>query len=116
MKQQNFSKGRSGEAEAREFLIKKGYEFIEGNHVNVMGELDLIMKDGDWLVFVEVKMKTDDKYGHPEEMISRNKLARVRRVAEMYLVLNPLMRKNFTKYRIDAVCIEDKIRHYENIY
>lgn len=120
---QNYKKGREGEKIAREYLIEKGFRLIESNYSNVLGEIDIIMSDKGWLVFVEVKLKIGDKYGTPEEMVNKSKLAKVRRVAESFLVLEKEMAKNFEKYRIDAVCIVlngDKtvrsIKHYENLY
>jgi len=122
MKQFNFSKGRDGEGLAKNYLENKGMMWLESNHVNNLGEIDLIMKDKDVVVFVEVKLKIGDRYGTPEEMISRGKLARVRRIAEAYLIINPKISKNFNKYRIDAVCIVknfdgemERINHYENV-
>lgn len=122
-KTKNYKKGREGEEIAREFLKEKGFRLIESNYSNVLGEIDIIMSDKDWLVFVEVKLKIGDKYGSPEEMINKNKLAKVRRVAESFLVLEKETAKNFEKYRIDAVCIVlngDKtirsVKHYPNLY
>lgn len=81
------------------------------------------MTNKDTLVFVEVKLKVGDKFGLPEEMINKHKLARIRRVAESYLVMKPEIKKTYKKYRIDAVCIVMKnlvevqtIRYYENLY
>lgn len=105
-----------GEVEARVYLETKGFEFVEANFEVDIGEIDLIMKDKDWLVFVEVKYKSDDRMGIPEEMIGPNKIAQVKRVAEIYLMKNPKIRRQYQKWRIDAVCILGKqIRHYENI-
>jgi len=115
-KQFNYKKGKYGENMAKEYLIKKGYIFIEANFENKIGEIDLIMSDEDWLVFVEVKYKSDDRLGIPEEMIDRRKILQVKRVAEFYLMKNPEFRRNFEKYRVDAVCIlGEEIRHYENV-
>lgn len=120
---QNYKKGKEGEEIAREFLVNKGFKLIESNYSNNLGEIDLVMSDRDWLVFVEVKLKIGDKYGTPEEMINKNKLSRVKRTAEAFLILESPISKNFSKYRIDAVCIvleEDRkisrINYYENIY
>ena len=102
---------------ARKYLEEKGMEMIEMNFENKLGEIDLIMQDGDWLVFVEVKYKSDDHRGRPEEMIGWGKLKQVRRVAESYLMLNPKMRQKFERYRIDAVCIlGEEIKYYRNLY
>lgn len=116
MKKYNFSKGRRGEEEARDFLVKKNFELIENNYRCQIGEIDLIMSEGDWLVFVEVKYKADDWMGLPEEMIDKRKLAKVKRVGQWYLVENEAIKKKYEKYRIDAVCILGKtIKHYKNI-
>jgi len=120
---QNYNKGKEGEEIAREFLVKKGFNLIESNYSNNLGEIDLIMSDKDWLVFVEVKLKIGDKFGHPEEMIGRNKLSQIKRVAQLFLVLESPIADKFEKYRIDAVCIvlnEDKtvnrVSYYDNLY
>lgn len=115
-KKQNYKKGRDGEDTAKQYLINKGFLFIESNFEVDIGEIDLIMSDYDWLVFVEVKYKSDDLMGMPEEMINKRKIAQVKRVAAAYLVLNPQMRKSFEKYRIDGVCIlGSNIRYYRNL-
>ena len=116
IKEKNYQKGRDGEDIAKEFLINKGYELVEANFENKIGEIDLIMIDKEWLVFIEVKYKSDDKFGLPEEMIGKNKLFQIRRVAESYLMFNAKMRHKFEKYRIDAVCILGKeIKYYKNL-
>ena len=115
-KKENYHKGKYGENMAKEYLLKKGYVFIEANFENKIGEIDLIMSDHDWLVFIEVKYKSDDRLGIPEEMINKNKIWQVKRVAESYLVEKKRETKFFEKYRIDAVCIlGDSIKHYENV-
>jgi len=116
IKERNYGKGRDGENMAKYFLLKKGFELVETNFKNKIGEIDLIMSDNDWLVFVEVKYKSDDRMGIPEEMIDKNKIWQVKRVAESFLVERKKDLKKFEKYRIDAVCIlGEEIKHYENI-
>ncbi len=120
---QNYKKGKEGEGIARDYLVKKGFFLIESNYSNNLGEIDLIMSDKDWLVFVEVKLKIGDKFGTPEEMIGKNKLNQVKRVAELYLLTNSPTMKKFKKFRIDAVCIVlkedktiDRVNYYNNLY
>jgi putative endonuclease len=114
IKEENYKKGKFGEDEAKTYLENMGYGWIESNYSNKIGEVDLVMTDNDWLVFVEVKYKSDDRRGKPEEMINKNKLSQVKRVAESYVFLKKPKQE---KYRIDAVCILGKeIRHYKNIY
>ncbi len=122
-KVQNYNKGKEGEQIARELLVKKGFNLIESNYSNNLGEIDLIMTDKDWLVFVEVKLKIGDKFGTPEEMISKKKLSQVKRTAESFLILESPTVQQYKKYRIDAVCIVlnqdnsiQRIQHYENLY
>jgi len=122
-KKENYNKGKNGEEKALEFLLKKGFGLIEMNYENKIGEIDLIMTDKDWLVFVEVKLKVGDKFGTPEEMINKKKLSQIKRVAESYLVLEKKKIKRFEKFRIDAVCMVTdegkeilRINHYENVY
>jgi len=121
-KKENYSKGKNGEDMAREFLVNKGYRLIEMNYTNKLGEIDLIVTDDFTLIFVEVKLKIGDKFGTPEEMITKRKLSQVKRVAEGFLVLEKQIAKKFDKYRIDGVCIVlnndrtvNRINHYENI-
>jgi len=123
MKIENYNKGKNGEDMAREFLVKKGYELVMMNYENKIGEIDLVVIDKDFLVFVEVKLKVGDKFGIPEEMIDKRKLSQIKRVAESFLILENKIAKKFKKYRIDALCIVlnevdkeiERINHYENI-
>ena len=121
-KKENYIKGKNGELIAKRYLVEKGYIFIESNYSNDIGEIDLIMCREDILVFVEVKLKLGEDYGHPEEMINKNKIKQVKRVAESYLYFNPKMEKQFEKYRLEAVCIVmenetviKRITHYESL-
>lgn len=116
MKKYNYQKGREGENLAKNFLLERGFVFIESNFEVDVGEIDIIMSDRDWLVFVEVKYKGDDYRGLPEEMLDLRKILQVKRVAQIYLMKNQEIGKLFTKYRLDAVCIlGEDIRYYENI-
>ena len=115
-KEENYHKGKYGENVAKKYLIKKGFVFIDANYKNKIGEIDLIMSDDDWLVFVEVKYKSDDRLGIPEEMIDKRKIWQIKRVAEIFLMEKKREIKKFEKYRIDAVCIlGSQIKHYPNI-
>ncbi len=97
-------------------LIKKGYKIIERNFRVGYGEIDIIAKDGEILVFVEVKAKKGTEFGLPEEMISRGKLQKIRNTGVTYMQ-KPL------PCRIDVVAIvldsNDELihlTHYENVY
>lgn len=122
MKQQNYNKGKQGEAIAKKYLLEKGFNLIEENYSNDIGEIDLVMSDKNFLVFVEVKLKITDKFGTPEEMITPRKIAQIKRVAQIFLMQNRKIEKTFPQYRIDAVCITldelkelKSLNYYENL-
>lgn len=78
--------GKEGEEIALRYLQKLGLRIIERNyHYGRSGDIDIVAKDGDVLVFCEVKMRTSDTYGDPEFGVTRRKQAQVRRLAEIYL-------------------------------
>ena len=92
--------GRRGEAIAAHYLQKTGLEVIERNWRCGQGEIDLIARDGDELVFVEVKTRSSVAFGHPLEAITVQKLARLRRLAAAWCEAHP---GNHDNIRIDAV-------------
>lgn len=103
---------------AAKWLMADGYQLIDKNNSTKWGELDLIVSKDNILVFVEVKLKSTEEFGTPEEMIGRYKLAQVKKTAEMYLLDNPEIAGKFDRYQIDAVCIVEetgRVTHYENI-
>lgn len=78
--------GKQGEALAQSFLERKGYTCLATNFRHGKGEIDLIMRDPTQaLVFVEVKGRKDDQYGHPESFVSKAQKAQIRRAAEGYM-------------------------------
>ena len=84
----NFHKkllGISGESKARRFLKRAGYKIIEKNYRNKIGEIDVICKDGDTLVFVEVKTRLTEKYGEPSEAVTTFKQKKIASVSKLYL-------------------------------
>ena len=86
--QKNFYKkflGRAGEIKAAEFLKKKGYKIITKNYKTPFGEIDVIAKDGDYIVFVEVKTRVNDDYGAPSEAVNFRKREKYFKVATYYL-------------------------------
>ena len=77
--------GRTGEAVAREYLEGLGFSVIETNYRFGRGEIDIVARDGEYLVFCEVKARWNDRYGDPEHAITVKKQRQVRKVAEGYL-------------------------------
>ena len=62
--------GRLGEKIARDFLEKRGYIIIEKNFRTSAGEIDLIARKGEYLVFIEVRTKKSLSFGSPEESVT----------------------------------------------
>jgi len=77
-------KGKEGEALAADFLIEKGFEIIARNYRNKRSEIDLIIKKSNWLIFVEVKMRSSDAYGYPEDFVDYKKAKNIIDGAEQY--------------------------------
>jgi putative endonuclease len=78
-------RGAFAEGSAAQLLVAAGYQIIERNFRCKAGELDIVARDGDVLVFVEVRSRSDDEHGSAVEMIGRTKQRRVARVAAYYL-------------------------------
>jgi putative endonuclease len=77
--------GADGEKVAAEYLIEKGYEIMERNYRYGRAEVDLIVKKGKWLVFVEVKTRSNHNFGFPEEFVDREKEENIFMAAEEYM-------------------------------
>jgi putative endonuclease len=111
--------GRLGEEAAKKFLKTKGLRFLAANFSSTRGEIDLIFRDGDCLVFVEVKTRSRDSWTRPSRAVDERKRLALARTANDYLRLleNPQVR-----YRFDVVEVlleEDEIqetRHIEGCF
>ena len=112
----NITIGRDGENIAKEYLEKQGYKILETNRrFSRFCEIDIIALDRSTLVFIEVKTRSTNKCGVPEEAITRSKYNNIKTGLFTYLQGNP----NYKKYRIDVISIILKpniqIKHLKNI-
>ncbi len=111
--------GRAAEDRAAEMLRAKGYFILARNFkFKHMGELDIVARHGDTLVFVEVKYRRYRSYGPPEASMSPRKCATIRRVAQAWMLRN---RYHGVPVRFDVVAVEqlggtEEIRHYANAF
>ena len=78
--------GSEGERAAAEFLEARGYRILERNYRTRLGEIDLVADEGGTLVFVEVKVRRNDRFGGPAAAITSAKQARIARLAQQYMV------------------------------
>ena len=81
--------GAWGEAVAAEYLRKKRYDIVAAGYRCRFGEIDLIVKDRKYLVFVEVKLRKSDDFARAMEHVDRRKQDKIRITASMYLSQNP---------------------------
>lgn len=83
--------GAWGEALAAEFLRKKRYKLLASGYKCRFGEIDLIVQDKKYLVFVEVKLRKSAEYAKAMEYVDKRKQERIKTTAMMYLTENPTM-------------------------
>jgi putative endonuclease len=95
--------GTAGEHHARRYLEARGLRYIESNWRCPSGELDLVMRDGDELVFVEVKIRHGEGMGRAEEGVSRAQSRRLLRAGEIYVAGHTDVQDLI--WRIDLVAI-----------
>jgi putative endonuclease len=96
------SAGRAGEALAATFLESLGYRILKRNLRGPDGEIDILARDGATLVFVEVKVRGNTRFGSALAAIDARKRARIRASAENFLQFLPAA----TKVRFDVVTLE----------
>ncbi len=77
--------GRYGERVAARRLVEGGMVLVDANWRCELGEIDLVLRDGEVLVFCEVKTRSSAAYGHPLEAVGPDKGARLRRLAARWL-------------------------------
>ena len=95
--------GAHGESIAAEWLSERGYDVLDRNWRCARGEIDLIARDGDTLVFIEVKTRAGGTTGHPFEAITAAKVARLRRLVPAWFAEHPDV--SARSIRIDAVAV-----------
>lgn len=97
------------EKQAETYLQERGLCIVERNFRLNNGEIDLIMRDQEYWVFVEVKFRFDATYEHPLGQIRQGQLQRIRRTAKVYLYSRGLS-EYLTPCRFDVVAITAKPR------
>ena len=109
--------GKQGELAARTFLERKGFEILECNYRYSRAEVDLIAQYENLIVFVEVKARSDDYFGNPEDSVDDKKEELMAEAAENYLAENNLE----TEVRFDILSVLFKnngteIHHIEDAF
>lgn len=113
--------GAWGEALAAEYLRKKRYKIQAAGYSCKFGEIDLIVSDRKYLVFVEVKLRKSADFAKAMEYVDRRKQDRIRATASMYLSQNPTnLQPRFDVIEIYApegtATVSPEIRHMEDAF
>lgn len=99
--------GDSYEVMALEFLEHHGVTVIEKNFRNRYGEIDLVVQDQDYLVFVEVKFRANLKKGSPLEAVNQKKQIQIRKIARDYLYSHHLGENIPCRFDVVAILGEE---------
>lgn len=98
--------GRTAETLACNYLKKNGLILIEKNYRHSRGEIDLIMRDHNFIVFVEVRLRSNTDYGAGLETISKYKRQKIIQTALHFLTKKNLVDKIFCRF--DVISIQDE--------
>lgn len=112
----NRKKGRFGEEEAKEYLQNEGYYILDQNYQVRDGEIDIIARDDEYLIFVEVKARNKMDYGRPMEAVTKSKQKKIIKTAEYYLYEHQNL--NYQP-RFDVIEVNfstNKIKHIKNAF
>lgn len=110
----NRRRGTAGEDLAADYLTRKGYRIVQRNfYFGRNGEIDIVARDGEVLVFIEVKARTSAMYGTPEEAVTAAKQRTIRLAAQGYCYINNIVD---TECRFDVIAVDlhshpPQIRH-----
>lgn len=102
------SLGKAGEDLACDYYKSRGYKLVEKNYIfpkgRQVGEIDLILSKETKLVFVEVKTRTNSRFGSPFEAVDLNKQRKLVKMAKLYLFSHPNLQD--CDYRIDVAGVD----------
>ena len=110
--------GNKGESLAENYIKRKGYKIIQRNYRCRLGEIDIIAKDDDTIVFIEVRTKQNENFGSPQDSVTSTKISKISKTA-----LRFIQEKNLSgfSYRFDFIAItfsqgKPNIEHIENAF
>ena len=105
-----------GEDLAAKYLKKQGHKIIDKNYHEKCGEIDIISMDKGILVFTEVKQRKNDRFGRPEEFVTKEKRNRIRKTASLYIMRTK--HKGLSRFDVIEILGEDspEINHIKNAF
>ena len=114
-KKNNREIGSRHELQAAAFLTDRGYVILEKNYRCRTGEIDLIAKDGGYLVFVEFKFRSSKGSGDPAEAVDAKKKSRIAGAARYYLLTRGYGEETPCRFDVVAV-LEDEVRLIQDAF
>lgn len=108
------TKGNKGEVLIKDFYEEQGYEILEKNYRHCRAEIDLIALKDDLLIFIEVKLRSSDKFGPAETFVSRAQENRIKDAAEEYIYAINWMKD--IRFDIASVDSEGNIELFEDAF
>lgn len=105
--QNNRELGKLGEDLAEKYILNQGFSIIQRNFRTRSGEIDIIAKDGKYIVFIEVKARRSISFGFPREAVDKNKQIKIRDIASLYLLKNKKM-DSHVRFDVIEVLLDKK--------
>lgn len=102
------SQGALYEKQALAYLKKQGLSLVSANFYSRLGEIDLIMLDGQQLVFVEVKARSQSSFASAEETVTFSKQQKIIRTAQFFLSRHPQYQNHHCRFDVLAITIGNK--------
>lgn len=111
----NRRQGNDFETLAADFLRRQGYSILQQNFYCKMGEIDIVAKDNEFLVFVEVKYRKTKAKGTAAEAVNFNKKRKICRCADVWLMMHES--QGDISVRFDVIAIEEgHLKHFKNAF
>jgi len=108
----NKDKGNRGENIASEYLLKKGYTILHRNWRHKQREIDIIATQNNILHFIEVKTRSSNKFGLPEQSVNQYKMNALKKAAEAFL----LQQTEWKQIQFDVIAITINKNNVEEIF
>ncbi len=112
-------KGNKGEAFARDYFLRKGFTVCERGYHSRYGEIDIILENNEYIIFVEVKTRKSRTISKGIEAVDKNKRIKIIKTAFIYLINNPS--KKQPRFDVVEVTVNNNgtlknINHFENAF
>ncbi|WP_434311698.1 YraN family protein [Hominifimenecus sp. rT4P-3] len=104
------------EEQAAAYLQEQGIQILERNFRCRIGEIDLVAKEGEYFLFVEVKYRGSSRFGRPEEAVNPRKQKKICQVAQAYLQRHGLPEETYCRFDVVAVDGRGQLTYFRNAF